>query len=150
MPRYYWDFAKAKKFLEEKGQTPWTPALTAIYALAAALELFQREGLKNIVARHARVGAKAREGVRSLGLSLFPEDTCASNTFTAVKAPDGLDVKGLLKILREEYNTVLAGGQQRLEGKIFRIGHLGYVTEDDIEAVVEKLKVALPRAGFAG
>jgi aspartate aminotransferase-like enzyme len=148
-PRYYWDFAKAKRFLEEKGQTPWTPALTTIYALAAALELFQREGLPNIVARHARVGGKAREEIKSLGLSLFPEDTCASNTVTAVKAPDGLDVKMLLKILREEHNTVLAGGQQRLEGKIFRIGHLGYVNENDIDAVIEALKVALPQAGFS-
>lgn len=150
MPRYYWDLAKAKKFLEEKGQTPWTPALSTIYALAAALELFQREGLKSIVARHARVGAKAREGVKSLGLSLFPEDTCASNTVTAVTAPEGLDVKKLLRILREEYNTVLAGGQQRLEGKIFRIGHLGYVAEDDIDAVIKALKAALPQAGFSG
>ena len=148
MPKYYWDFAKAKKFLDEKGQTPWTPALSAIYALAAALELFQREGLKNITARHARVGAKAREGVKSLGLSLFPQDSCASNTVTAVKAPEGLDVKRLLKILREEYNTILAGGQQRLDGKIFRIGHLGYVTEGDIDAVIEALKTALPQAGF--
>ncbi len=150
MPKYYWDFAKAKKFLDEKGQTPWTPALSTIYALAAALELFQREGLKNIVARHAQVGAKAREGVKSLGLSLFPQDRCASNTVTAVKAPEGLDVKRLLKILREEYNTVLAGGQQRLDGKIFRIGHLGYITEKDIDAVIEALKTALPQAGFSG
>lgn len=149
MPRYYWDFAQAKKFLEEKGQTPWTPALTTIYALAAALELFQREGLENIVARHARIGAKAREGVKSLGLSLFPEDSCASNTVTAVRAPEGLDVKKLLKILREEHNVVLAGGQQRLDGKIFRIGHLGHVTEEDIDAVIEALRVALPQAGFA-
>jgi aspartate aminotransferase-like enzyme len=149
MPRYYWDFAQAKKFLDEKGQTPWTPALSTFYALAAALELFQREGLKNIVARHARVGSKAREEIKSLGLSLFPEDSCASNTVTAVKAPEGLDVKGLLKILREEHDTILAGGQQRLDGKIFRIGHLGYVTERDIDAVMEALRIALPRAGFA-
>lgn len=150
MPRYYWDFAKAKRFLDEKGQTPWTPALSTFYALAAALELFQREGLPNIVARHVRVGNKAREEVRSLGLSLFPEDTCASNTVTAIRAPEGLDVKRLLAILREEHNTVLAGGQQRLEGKIFRIGHLGYVTEEDIDAVMEALKAALPQAGFGG
>ncbi|MCK5653719.1 MAG: alanine--glyoxylate aminotransferase family protein, partial [Dehalococcoidia bacterium] len=90
------------------------------------------------------------EGVKSLGLSLFPEDSCASNTITAVKVPDGLDSKKLLKILREEYNTVLAGGQQRLDGKIFRIGHLGYVTEGDIDAVMEALKAALPQAGFSG
>ena len=148
MPKYYWDFAKAKSFLE-KGQTPWTPAVSTVYALDAALELFQREGLKNIVARHARVGAKARAEVKSLGLSLFPDDSCASNTVTAVQVPEGLDSKKLLKILREEYDTVLAGGQQRLDGKIFRIGHLGYVTEKDIDAVIEALKAALPQAGFS-
>jgi len=149
MPKYYWDFAKAKSFLE-KGQTPWTPAVSTVYALDAALELFQREGLKNIVARHARVATRAREGIKSLGLSLFPDDGCASNTITAVKVPEGLDSKKLLKILREEYSTVLAGGQQRLDGKIFRIGHLGYVTEEDIDAVMEALKAALPQAGFSG
>ena len=148
MPKYYWDFAKAKSFLE-KGQTPWTPAVSTFYALEAALELFQHEGLKNIFARHARVAARARDGVKSLGLSLFPDDSCASNTITAVKVPEGLDSKKLLKILREEYDTVLAGGQRHLDGKIFRIGHLGYVTEGDIDATLEALKAALPKAGFS-
>ncbi len=150
MPRYYWDFAKAKKFLDERGQTPRTPCLSVFFALAAALELFQREGFRSVVARHVRVGNKAREGVRSLGLSLFPEDGCASNTVTAVRAPEGLDVKRLLAILRQEHNVVLSGGQQRLEGKIFRIGHLGYVSEADIDEVMAALKAALPQAGFAG
>ena len=150
MPKYYWDFAKAKQFLDEKGQTPWTPAISMFFALAAALELFQQEGLQNILARHERVGSKAREVVKSLGLSLFPKDRCASNTVTAVKAPEGLDVKKLLGILREEHNVVLSGGQQRLEGKIFRIGHLGYVSEEDMDAVGQALRIALPQAGFAG
>jgi len=56
----------------------------------------------------------------------------------------------MLKILREEHQVVLAGGQQSLNGKIFRIGHLGWVTEEDIETVMSALKVALPQAGFAG
>jgi len=150
MPKYYWDFAKAKQFLDEKGQTPWTPAISMFFALAAALELFQQEGLQNILARHERVGSKAREVVKSLGLSLFPKDRCASNTVTAVKAPEGLDVKKLLGILREEHDVVLSGGQQRLEGKIFRIGHLGYVSEEDMDAVGQALRIALPQAGFAG
>lgn len=150
MPKYYWDFAKAKQFLDEKGQTPWTPAISMFFALAAALELFQQEGLQNILARHERVGSKAREVVKSLGLSLFPQDRCASNTVTAVKASEGLDVKKLLGILREEHDVVLSGGQQRLEGKIFRIGHLGYVSEEDMDAVGQALRIALPKAGFAG
>lgn len=146
MPKFYWDFARAKKYLDDRGQTPWTPGLSAVYALAAALKLMKGEGLPNIVARHARVAAKTRDAVKALGLSLFADEQYASNTVTAVKAPDGLDVGKLLRILREKHGIVLAGGQQRLEGKIFRIGHLGYVSESDIDEVVGALKLALPQA----
>ena len=149
MPRFYWDFAKAKKSLD-KLQTPFTPAVSMFYALDAALELFQREGLENIFARHARIAAKTRGEVKSLGLSLFADERYASNAVTAIKATKGLDPKMLLKILREEYDTVLAGGQQRLDGQIFRIGHIGYVNEQDIDAVITALKAALPKAGFSG
>ncbi len=146
MPRYYWDFTLAKSFLERRGQTPWTPALTTFYGLIAALKLMEEEGLPNIIARHARVARRAREGIKSLGLSLFPQEAFASNTVTAVRAPDGINVKELLRILREEHGVILAGGQERLEGRIFRIGHLGYVEEADIEEVLEALRVALPKA----
>ncbi|TET26138.1 MAG: alanine--glyoxylate aminotransferase family protein [Dehalococcoidia bacterium] len=147
MPRFYWDFAKAKSYLE-KGQTPWTPAMTVLYGLSVSLKMMFNEGLPNIIARHARIGQATRDGVKSLGLSLFADEKYASNTVTAVAASDGLDTKKLVKIMREEYDTVLAGGQQTLDGKIFRIGHLGWVTEDNIKAVISTLKVALPQAGF--
>ena len=147
MPRFYWDFAKAKSYLE-KGQTPWTPAITTIFALSASLEMMLKEGLANIIARHAQVGQAARDGIKSLELSLFAEESHASNTVTAVAASDGLDTKKMLRLLREEHGMVLSGGQQTLDGKIFRIGHLGWVTEDDIEAVISALKVVLPQAGF--
>ncbi len=147
MPRLYWDFAPAKSYLE-KGQTPWTPAISTVFALSVSLEMMLKEGLTNIIARHARVSKAAREGIKSLGLSLFAEESHASNTVTAVATSDGLDTKKMLKILREEHEVVLAGGQQRLDGKIFRIGHLGWVTEDDIKTVISALKVALPQAGF--
>ncbi len=147
MPRFYWDFTKAKNSLE-KGQTPWTPAVSIVFALQVALDMMLKEGLANIVARHARVGKAAREGIKSLGLSLFAEESHASNTVTAVAVPEGLDVKKLRKILKEEHLVVLAGGQQKLDGKIFRIGHLGWVNEKDIEAVISALKVALPQAAL--
>ncbi len=147
MPRFYWDFAKAKSYLE-RGQTPWTPAITIVFALSVSLEMMLTEGLPNIIARHARLGKAARDGVKSLGLSLFAEESYASNTVTAVAASDGLDTRKMLRILREEHQIVLAGGQQRLDGKIFRIGHLGWVSEDDIEIVISALKVVLPQAGF--
>ena len=147
MPRFYWDFAQARSYLE-RGQTPWTPAVSTVFALSVSLEMMLKEGLPNIVARHARVGGAAREGVKSLGLSFFAEEGYASNTVTAVSSSDGLDTKKLLRILREEHRIVLAGGQQKLDGQIFRIGHLGWVTEGDIETVISALKVALPQAGF--
>ena len=147
MPRFYWDFTKAKSSLE-KGQTPWTPAISIVFALSASLEMMLKEGLPNIIARHAMVGKATRDGIKSLGLSLFADESCASNTVTAVAASDGLDIKKLRKILREEHRVVLAGGQQRLDGKIFRVGHLGWVTEDDINAMISALKVVLPQAGF--
>ena len=147
MPRCYWDFTLAKNYLG-KGQTPWTPAISVVFALSVALEMMLKEGLPNIIARHARVGKAARDGVKSLGLSLFAEESCASNTVTAVAASNGLDAKKMLKTLREDYKIILSGGQQKLDGKIFRIGHLGWVTENDIRAVISALKVVLPQAGF--
>jgi aspartate aminotransferase-like enzyme len=146
MPRFYWDFAQAKSYLE-KGQTPWTPAISVVFAFSVALDMILKEGLANVFARHARVGKATRDGIKSLGLSLFAEESHASDTVTAVAA-NGLDTKKMLKILREEYQVILAGGQQKLDGKIFRIGHLGWVNEDDIEVVISALKIVLPQAGF--
>ncbi len=147
MPRFYWDFSRAKSSLERQ-ETSWTPAVSVVFALAVALDMMLKEGLPNIVARHARVGKVAREGVKSLGLSLFADEAVASNTVTAVAATNGLDERKLRKILREEHQIVLAGGQAALEGKIFRIGHLGLVDETDIKEVISALKSALPKAGF--
>lgn len=148
MPRFYWDFSLAKKYFEI-GQTPWTPAISVFYALDVSLELMVQEGLTNIFSRHARVGQRTREGIKSLGLSLFAEESHASNTVTAVKLPEGIDGAKLLRKMREEHDIVLAGGQRELSGKIFRIGHLGWVTEQDIEVVLEKLKLTLAELGFA-
>ena len=145
MPRYYLDFSKAKDYLE-KGQTPWTPAISIFYALDATLDLMLSEGLHNIFARHARVGQAARDGVKSLGLSLFPDEKYASNTVTAVNATDRIEVARLIQILREEHEVIIAGGQQKLSGKIFRIGHLGLVYDRDIKLILEALNKALPRA----
>jgi aspartate aminotransferase-like enzyme len=145
MPRYYWDLGKARDFLL-KGQTPWTPAVSIFYALDVALDLMLSEGLDHIFARHAQVGETARNGVKSLGLSIFPDEQYASNTVTAVNAADNIDVAKLLQVLREEHDVILAGGQQKLSGKVFRIGHLGLVYEQDMKSVLEALDKALPRA----
>jgi aspartate aminotransferase-like enzyme len=145
MPRYYWDFTKAKNYLE-RGQTPWTPCVSAFFGLTVALDMLLAEGLPNVIARHTRIASFTREGVKSLGLSLFPEEKYASNTVTAVKAPEKLNVSKFLQILRDEYQVVLSGGQGNLSGKIFRIGHLGWVQEKDMKEVLKAISKALPKA----
>jgi len=148
MPRFYFDVGKAKDFAQ-RGQTPWTPAISIFFGLDAALNILMKEGLESIYARHKKCGDVARQGAKSLGLQLFADERYASNTVTAVKVPEGVDGKELTKMLREEYDTVLGGGQQHLAGKIFRIGHLGYVQVPDIEAVIDVVGKALPRLGFS-
>jgi aspartate aminotransferase-like enzyme len=149
MPRFYWDLGKAKSGLE-KGQTPWTPNVSCVFAFQVALDMMLKEGIQNIFTRHERIGKFTRNGLKDLGLTLLADEKYASNTVTSVVADRGLDPKKLTKVLKEEFNIVLAGGQGPLEGKIFRIGHLGMVNEPDIQAVFEALKTALPRAGFTG
>ena len=142
MPRFHWDFGQLQSY-QEKGQTPWTPAVSTFYALDAGLEAMAKEGLANIFERHASVARRARDGARSLGLTLLAGEEIASNTVTAVNAPEGIDLSQLLKICREEYGVVLAGGPGPLAGKVFRIGHLGYVTEQDIDVVIDTLREVL-------
>ena len=149
MPRFYFDLGKARKSLD-KGQTPWTPNVSAVLAFRVALDMLLAEGLENIFSRHRRMGQFTRDGVKALGLTLLADEKYASNTVTSVVADRGLDPKKLNKIMREEFDIVLAGGQGPLEGKIFRIGHLGLVKEADIQAVFDALKIALPKAGFTG
>jgi len=141
MPRFYWDFGKARDYAA-RGQTPATPAVSLFFAMQAALGLMELEGLDNILARHARCAERARQGVTELGLELFADPDHASNTVTSVKAPAGIDVSKLLRVLRDR-GVILSGGQASLAGKIFRIGHLGFVDVGDIDEVIEALGAAL-------
>jgi aspartate aminotransferase-like enzyme len=145
MPRYYWDFTKAKNYLE-RGQTPWTPCVSTFFGLTVALDMLLAEGLPNVIARHARLAELTRQGIKSLGLSIFPEEKYASNTVTAVKSSEKLDVSKFLQILRDEYKVILSGGQGNLSGKIFRIGHLGWIGEKDIKEVLQAITKAIPKA----
>lgn len=147
MPHFYWDFGRARTSLE-KWQTPWTPCVPAVYALEISLDMMLKEGLSNIIARHARVGKTARDGIKSLGLPLFADEKYASNTVTSVAAVRGIEVKKMRNILRDEYDIIIAGGQGDLTGKVFRIGHLGWVYEKDIDSIILALKVVLPKAGY--
>jgi len=76
MPRFYWDFTKAKSY-QEKGQTPWTPSMSTIFALATAVDTLAKEGIEKIAARHGKIGNLTRESIKSLGLSLFADEAYA-------------------------------------------------------------------------
>lgn len=130
-PRFYFDWTETKKWLE-KGQTPFTPAVSVYYALDAALERILQEGLPNVFARHARIAALTRAQARALGFRLFGDERYASNAVTALYAPDGVDTETLRKVAREEYELIIGGGQGPMRGKIIRIGHLGWVEEQEI------------------
>lgn len=148
MPRFYLDVGKAKDYAA-RGQTPWTPAVSVLFSLDHALEMLARDGLEEIYARHRRWGQMVRDGVKALGLELFADERFASNTVTSVKVPEGVDGKALQKLLEDEYDLVVGGGQAKLAGKIIRFGHLGLVSDEDIEAALGALAKALPRVGFA-
>ena len=146
-PRYYFDAARTRE-AQQKGQTPWTPALSLYYALDVALEMLEREGWQSVYARHVHIGEYTRRGVRALGLELLADERFASNTVTALKVPDGMDAATLRRRLRDEHGVVLAGGQGALSGSIVRIGHLGLVTEQDIDEALAALAETLSALGF--
>jgi aspartate aminotransferase-like enzyme len=146
LPRFYWDFRMTRKSLE-KGQTPYTPPISIYYGLDVSLPMMREEGREAILARHAAAGKLVRERAQAMGLTLFADPAFASNTVTAINVPEGVDGKALTKALRENEGVVIAGGQERLEGKIIRIGHLGYFNEADLTACMDALERQLAVLG---
>jgi len=146
MPRFYFDAARTRDSLV-KQQTPWTPAVSIFYAMDKAFEIMRLEGLEGVFTRHQAIAAAARERVKKLGLRLVPVDErFASDTVTAVWWPDGVDGKALSKRAREEFGVVLGGGQGKLEGKIFRVGHLGWVSQEDVSSALDVVERCLSDA----
>lgn len=147
MPRFYFDLARAKSYLDQ-GQTPWTPAVPQVFQLREGLRLIEKEGFQSCFARHAKFAKATREGVKALGLTLLADESCASNAVTSVRNPEGMEGAALRKLMREKYGVVLAGGQGGLKDAIFRIGHLGYVSESDIIATLALLGLGLKDLGL--
>ena len=148
MPKFYLDVAQYKKYYEI-GQPPYTPSVSIMFALDLALEHLLSEGMGSVYERHAAIGRFTRDGVRDLGLELFPKDeSYASDTVTAVTVPDGVDATVLVGKLRTDHDVIISGGQASLAGKIFRIGHMGRTTEGDIQSTLDALKDVLSKVGF--
>lgn len=150
MPRYYWDFRIAKKF-QSHNQNPYTPPVTLLYGLDAALDMIFAEGMDAVFERHKRVRDVLRNGVREIGLELYvPDDEIASCSLTAVKVPQGIHGGDLIRCLRERYRIEVAGGQEHLRGKIIRISHMGWVHESDMLLTLTALRKGLYDLGWQG
>jgi len=145
MPRFYLDLRKHRDSAAV-GETPWTPAIAVVFQVDEGVQLMEAEGMAAVFARHEASAAAAQAGLEALGFELFAEPTHRSRTVTAAWIPEGLDWKPFNADLRRR-GLVLAGGQGKLTGKIFRIGHLGSVTVEEIIAAMATLEGALLDAG---
>ena len=105
---------------------PYTPSVTEIYALRSVLEQALEVGMDEFAARHQQIAAACRAGVRALGLDLWPvRDEIAASCVTAVRTPDGLDEARMRAVMRRKYGVTISPGYGELNGKLFRLGHMG-------------------------
>ncbi len=148
MPRWYWNWKPVKK-AQAVGRTAYTPPTALLFGLEEALRIIFEEGLDNVHARHKRIASAFRRGIRALGLSVLPKEQHASCSVTAVNLPDGVDGAQLSKRLADDHNVVIGGGLAKLQGRIFRVGHMGQISELDIVAIMSALELSLSRVGAA-
>ena len=146
LPKFYLDLGPYRK-TAAKDSNPFTPAVNLYFGLEAALDMMQKEGLEAIFARHERHRAAAQAGMEAIGLPLFAAKGHGSPAITAV-APEGLDAELLRKTVKEKFDILLAGGQDHLKGKVFRIGHLGYVCDRDVLTAVSAIEATLQSLGL--
>ena len=146
LPKFYLDLGPYRK-TAAKDSNPFTPAVNLYFGLEAALDMMQKEGLEAIFARHERHRAAAQAGMEAIGLPLFAATGHGSPAITAV-APEGLDAELLRKTVKEKFDILLAGGQDHLKGKVFRIGHLGYVCDRDVLTAVSAIEATLQSLGL--
>ena len=146
LPKFYLDLGPYRK-TAAKNSNPFTPAVNLYFGLEAALEMMQSEGLETIFARHSRHRNAAQAGMKAIGMPLFAAEGHGSPAITAV-APEGIDAELLRKSVKERFDILLAGGQDHLKGKVFRIGHLGYVCDRDVLTAVAAIESTLQSLGL--
>jgi aspartate aminotransferase-like enzyme len=145
LPAFYFDFTRTWKKLQSKGQTPFTPAVSLIYGLETALQMMDDEGWNEIYARHRMMGEATRAAVKALGFGILPENPV--NGVTVCVCPEGVDGNQLVRTMDDDFGVRVAGGQLKLSGKVFRIGHMGGIRERDLPMVIGALELALAKLG---
>jgi len=146
LPKFYFDLRRAVKSWQGN-DTPWTPAVSLIIGVDAALVMLKEEGIENVWARHEKLANGIRAGVTAIGLKLFSDS--ASFAVTPVWLPEGVEWKKFNKILKSKYGITIAGGQDDYAGKIFRLSHLGYYDEFDMVTMITALEMTLKECGYA-
>lgn len=149
-PAFYFSLLQARaKLLEEKlPDTPWTPSVSLVIQLAESLKLIHAEGMEAIWQRHRLLAEATRAAITAMGLKLFAQDS-PNPGVTSVHSPDGIDSGVIVKKLREEWGVSIVGGQGKLKGKIFRIGHMGYCDRTDVLMTIAALEAALAEMSVA-
>jgi len=145
-PRFVFDWERTRK-AQQKLDAAFTPAVSLIAALDVALGLLLEEGLEAAFDRHVRLGRAARAGAKAMGLELFSPDDDRSAVVTAVRAPDGVDAADVVKAVRDRFGMTIAGGQGELQGKIFRLGHIGWFDVFDIATMLAAVELVLADLG---
>lgn len=146
-PSFYFDWGAHKKAVAENS-TPFTPAVNLIVALQQALSMMRVNGLDKIYARHKKIAIALRKAIKAMNLELFVEDeTIASYAITSILPPSGVSVPDIRKSLKDDFDIVVANGQNQLKDKIFRMGTLGFVSERDLIASVGSLESCLNKFG---
>ncbi len=145
LPKFYLDLKQYLKTVN-KNSNPFTPAINLYFALEASLTMMQKEGLDNIFARHTRHQKATQAGIKGMGLNLFTKEGYGSPAITAVQ-PENIDAEIIRQSIKNNFDILLAGGQDHLKGKIFRIGHLGFVNDRDIISVISALESTLDNMG---
>ncbi|MGE3139078.1 MAG: alanine--glyoxylate aminotransferase family protein [Thermoleophilia bacterium] len=143
---FYLDWERTRK---GGSRSPFTPAVTIVAQLQAALQLIEDEGLQNVFARHRVIGRMCRVGVKACGLELLGPENPEANVVTAVRVPEGVNGKAIPKAMRDRFGITIAGGQGKLAEQIFRIGHCGYYDYRDIVATIGALEIVLDGLGHA-
>jgi aspartate aminotransferase-like enzyme len=148
LPRYYFDWSIYRRYASlPDPENPWTPAISVMQGLHAALELYFQDGVEAALRRHELLSRAVKEGARALGLDLFGEGLDRNWTVTAIRAPEGTDADTISDRMRSDFGCVIAPGQGPLKGKVFRIGHFGYFSELDIVRGLAALEMTLERLG---
>jgi aspartate aminotransferase-like enzyme len=145
MPRFYWDFREARSFAE-KGQTPWTPAVSVLFGLRVGVDRLIAEGPERTWARHEAIARGAQAGMEAAGLRLVAPIGHRSPTVTAAWLPEGLEWGPFNARMRAK-GLVIAGGQGKWTGKILRFGHMGHVEWPDIGSALRVLAETLTEFG---